>query len=334
MTRLDPREWPQWTVPGDPNLEVLGVAETRSAGRIHTASMSVWSPSGLFARRVSAQAVLHPGTAVAEMRVALREGPWRIAAAWSLVAVLLATGILSRPEALDGPRLLLFFLLADPLWGGIWAALTRPEVVDEAAVQARPLPIRLPYLRPGSPAARLLGLHGFSEQTLRVRMALPVLGLALLVAGVLGPMAVVLTGVALLASLAGWVGQRVDWVPSLLFHSVMAVGLPWALGVLAFAPADASSGLLWWVGGLWTALLWLGHRHAAGGSQVESLALGGIQLALVTVLGVWGSPVWVGLLVVLFLPTWIALLQGRSLHRIQVWWTLAMWISGLALAGI
>ncbi len=314
-------------------VEVLSVAEMHPAGRTRAASPGPREAHSALAPHPAPRgAILTPGTAVAELRVALREGPWRIAAAWSLFAALLATGILRRPDTLDGPRLLLLFLLADPLWGGIWAALTRPETVEEAAVQARPLFLHLPYLRDGSPAARLLGVHGLSEQALRVRLALPMVALGLVVAWVLGPVALGLTGLAIGASLGGRVAQRTAAVPLGLFHSLMAVALPWALGLLSAPNGGEGDWKPWGAAILWTLLLWAGHRAAGEeGHHTHRWALVLVQVGLLAIFVLSVQPLWVGLLAVFFLPTWWALAQGTSLHRALPWWTLAMGLTGFGL---
>ncbi len=313
--------------------EVLSVAEMHSAGRTRATSPGPGQAHSALPPHPAPQgAILTPGTAVAELRVALREGPWRIAAAWSLFAALLATGILRRPDTLDGPRLLLLFLLADPLWGGIWAALTRPETVEEAAVQARPLSLHLPYLQDGSPAARLLGIHGLNEQTLRVRLALPIVALGLGVAWVLGPVALGLTGLAIGASLGGRVAQRTAAVPLGLFHSLMAVALPWSLGLLLTPGGWEGDWKPWSAALLWTLLLWAGHQAVGGeGPRLFRWALILAQVGLLAIFVLRVQPLWVGLLTLFFLPTWWAVAQRTSLHRALPWWTLAMGLTGLGL---
>ena len=43
------------------------------------------------------------------------------------------------------------------------------------------------------------------------------------------------------------------------------------------------------------------------------------------------APLWLALMSVLWLPTWLLIYQRRPLQRLNFWWLLGMLMSGLAL---
>jgi hypothetical protein len=59
------------------------------------------------------------------------------------------------------------------------------------------------------------------------------------------------------------------------------------------------------------------------------LAMSDLGLALILVIA--QAPLWLALMSVLWLPTWVLIYQRRPLQRLNFWWLLGMLISGLAL---
>jgi hypothetical protein len=181
----------------------------------------------------------------------------------------------------------------------------------------------------------LLGWDESGVLPLLFRVALPSVILALALASVLGVTAVTMTGLVVLISLLGWTSRRALAVRPLLLQSVATIGLPWLL-TLRLLPGLGEPG-----GGLTPltvlALLWILHNWGEGrllcapddwlGRGLLALAEIGIVVLLVVV----RSPLWLGLLVVIWLPAWFLLYLGQPLQRVTVWWLAAMLISALAL---
>ena len=64
---------------------------------------------------------LHTGdSATVNAQFWLDRLPLRITAGWSMLAALLATGLLWRPPTIAWSSLVLLWLLVDPIWGSIW----------------------------------------------------------------------------------------------------------------------------------------------------------------------------------------------------------------------
>jgi len=258
--------------------------------------------------------------------------PLRPTAGWAVLAALLAAGALG--PTVDWRAVVLLWLLADPLWGSVWRL---------AAGRLELLPLReqdvahtvwLPYLQPGSPAARLLGRDDHGVLHLLMRVALPSALLALLIAATLGSVAVGLTLTLLALGMAGWlIRHTIGHVPALL-HSLATVALPWglALGQMGVSPADELWTAQLALAGLWTLHNW-GEgrvlRHPADPLGIGLLAVGdlGVAVLLVAV----RAPLWLAVMSVLWLPTWLLVARRRPLRRAQVWWLAGMWVSGLAL---
>lgn len=260
--------------------------------------------------------------------------PLRPTAAWAVVAAALAVGWLSQPMLWDWREFALLLLLADPLWGSLWRlAAGRLELLP---LRERELTqhVWLPYLEPGSPAARLLGRDDQGVLHLVLRVVFPSAALALAIAFVLGPQAVLLTTVVLLLSLIGWITRHtVGHIPAAL-HSAVTVALPWwlTLDLLGVTPLSEN-----WANQLGLVLLWFLHNWGEGRCLrargdvlgIGLLAIGDLGLAVLLVIS--RAPLWLALMSILWLPTWLLVYQRRPLPRLNFWWLLAMLISGLAL---
>jgi hypothetical protein len=260
--------------------------------------------------------------------------PLRPTAGWAVVAALLAAGAPARPWMLDWRELALLILLADPLWGSLWRlAAGRSEMLPLQAPAARRT-VWLPYLEPGSPAARLLGWDDRGMLHLMLRVVLPTLLLALAVALVLGPTAVWLTLLVMALSLGGWIARHsVQHIPA-AFHSAVTVALPWAL---ALAQAGISPGGEQWRSHAALIALWFLHNWGEGrsvrqtGDRLGSALLAVADIGIALLLVVARAPLWLAVLSVLWLPTWLAVYARRPLQRLGFWWLAAMLVSGLAL---
>jgi len=167
----------------------------------------------------------------------LAGSPWRLGGAWSLLAGLLASG--AAWPALRGQWLavLLAFFLSEVVWGALWSNLTALDGWPLQQARRRPL---LPYVQPGSPAARLLGWPEPGSSAALLRAGLPLALLAVLLAAVIGHGAVPLTLAALAAVMLGILlhqaGLRAlaGWLEVLV-----QVTLPFMLGVALSGPWPA-----------------------------------------------------------------------------------------------
>jgi hypothetical protein len=83
---------------------------------------------------------------------------------------------------------------------------------------------------------------------------------------------------------------------------------------------------------LWTIHTWAGNRSIA--EPEDRFGLAGIALAQAGIsflLVLAQTPLWLALLAVLWLPTWLAVYRKQSLHSVEFWWLAAMIASSLAL---
>lgn len=253
------------------------------------------------------------------MRVWLAGSPWRLTGAWLALAGLGASAGL---RVLEQPVLtvLLAVLLADPVWGALWAQITGFEPVETARQP------NLPYACPGSPAARLAGWY---------RQA-PVLVIAGVGAWLLGPTALILTAIVFLLALVAAVARRANllgWIGWL--QALVQVTLPFGLGVTLAGPwPDGAVGLR--LAGLALGLTLLGrsgHPASAGERPEAVLFLAGLGSALVAaVMLAAGRPILLGLVVLLAAGPLLILARSASAGRsVQFWWWL---LALLASAGL
>lgn len=296
-------------------------------GQVRPALQSVMRP-------VAQQDMLLSGSATLNAQIWFSQFPLRPTAGWSVVAALLAVGFLSRPLALDWRDVALLLLLADPLWGSIWRlAAGRLEMLPlhEHDVQR---PVWLPYLEPKSPAARLLGRDDQGVLHLVMRVVLPTILLAFAIALVLGRHAVLLTVLVTGLSIGGWIARHsLEHVPA-LFHSAVTVALPW---LLALNQAGVTSAHELWPAYLALIGLWFLHNWGEGrclratGDRLGIGLLAAADVGMAVLLIVARAPLWLALMSVLWLPTWLLVYQRRPLYRLNFWWLAAMLVSGIAL---
>jgi hypothetical protein len=274
------------------------------------------------------------GSATVNAQFWLSRFPLRPTAGWAIVAGLLSAGAMRQWPAVAWASLVLLWLLADPLWGGIWRlAGGRTEI----------LPLRdrdldgetewLPYFEPGSPAGMLLGRDRQGAMHLVLRVGLPTVILAAVVAIVLGPAAMWITLAVLAVTVLGWIGRHtLGSVPALL-HSFVTIAFPWLLTLSLVGIAVRSEG---WPAPVLLLLIWFVHnwgelrmlRTSADVPGIAAIAVAdvGLVLLLVTI----KQPVWLVVLVALWLPTWFAISRRQPANRLSFWWLAAMLASAVA----
>lgn len=272
-------------------------------------------------------------SSIIDVRMWFDESPWRIAAGWTVLAGLLASDISLEVALNRTPTLLLLFLLADPLWGSIWGLMSTPESLPTLHRSIERRRIWLPYLRSGSPAARLFGMDGPGILALIYRVALPAILLALAVSLILHPAALWLTVAVILCSTAGWIHRQVDVIPIQVLYVLVTVFLPWLLVVLIFGAENQISQLI--LAGLWAVHVWGAQSYENGEPNTFSLAAMAIaQIGMGAMLVVLQLPLWLIFVVILFLPTWLTIYHHQPLAQVRFWWMAALLTSGLALRGM
>lgn len=270
------------------------------------------------------------------MEARLHPMPWRPVAAWSVLAAGLATGILAGRAGSTlalgpWPTLLLCGLLADGLWGGIWRGLTGFHAPREPQPKQASAWRGLPYLQPNSPAARLLGSGSTGDDAHNLRAALPVLLAALVLAGVLGPAALILTGGMVLLAGFAWLATHNRSLRLLPWTSAATVLLPWALVLLTLNGADEGN-RAWLLAGLWTLHVWGASRRGTAGPDRIGLGLMALAtLGMAALLILVQAPLGLAVLAALWLPAWLLTVQDRHPQWVSLLWTASMLVSALTL---
>ena len=258
--------------------------------------------------------------------------PWRVSAAWSLAAAALAAGIGDVGRTVSLQTLILLFLLVDPLWGSIWGGLATPEALPRmrfTVAQRRP---RLPYLALGSPAARVLGLHGPGVLTILARVWLPGVVVAFVAAFAIGMSAVWATLIVLGLALSAWLQRHVSLIPASVLHSLAVVAAPWFMGLTLFG-LDPWSGRHWTLVLLWTLHVWGANSSLDNPGRLGGLAGMAVAQAGIALLLIFGqAPLPLAVLSVLWLATWVAVYRGQSLVKVQASWTAALLVSAAAMS--
>jgi hypothetical protein len=234
-------------------------------------------------------------------------------------------------------------ILADSVWGLLWRLTT--DAADHRP--ARPaVGDYLPYFRTQSPAGRLLGLLHEIAPGATWRELVTVLALTALLGVLLGPAAVVLSGVAWAVILWAWALARGGKQPALC-DALLNVGLPWLLGLaLAHGATPGSwrgvdvplpvAGAV--VGAAFTVQQWGARRaHLSGGRRLSAawVGQGAVLLALIGA----GQPALAAIAAALFLPPAMWLWRsgeasddaGDALRRGGPWWLASMLLAAVAL---
>lgn len=268
-------------------------------------------------------------------QVWMERAPWRPAALWAGVAGFLAAGV--PFSAVNWQTLALALLLADVLWGSVWRLAGGRDLLLPLAPRVLRQQVRLPYLAAGSPAARLFSEDHTDLWPLAFRVGVPAVLLAFVVAGVLGVGALLLTLSVVLLTVLGWTARHtLAGIPVVLF-SLVAIGLPWLLVLREVTPAGVA--IAWApqivLAGLWVVHHWGETRVLADGGDLAGLVLLAVtEAALCIFLVVMQAPLWLGLVVLMLLPTWLALFRGQGVSHMPPFWLLAMWLSALALGQV
>lgn len=226
----------------------------------------------------------------------ITRSPLRLTAGWAMLAALLSTGFLTNlgawQTALQWQVLALHLLLVDPLWGGIWSFAWGRDVLLPLGRQQVNRKFWLPYLKPNSPLARLIGLEGerlresdsglltdASEATrviddpipMLFRIGLPTVLLTFGIAATLGAAALWMTTMVLSFATLGWISRRLVGRPFLFLQSVVVISLPWVLAMFAFgASADGvvtsaqRISYSYWLMAFWTIHYWGAHWNRTG----------------------------------------------------------------------
>ena len=266
--------------------------------------------------------------------------PWRPTALWAGLAGLLAAG--SQPVQEQWHSVVLMLLLVDVLWGGIWRLSGgRRHLLPISDLVSRS-PFWLPYVQPDSPAARVFSPAQGEFWPLLLRVGLPAVLLALGVAAVLGLTALLFTGALILVTLAGWMLRPVSGSSSGLLASMATIGLPWLLVMQQMMsqrvlPAGELPWFVFWGLPVFWALHHWGELQLLGNSRDSVgwglLAVGELGVCLLLV--VLQAPLWLAGIVLLLLPTWLLLLQGRPVgQRMQPLWLAALLLSALAVGQV
>lgn len=282
----------------------------------------------------SREVVRIAGSSIIDVRMWFDESPWRVAAGWTVLAAVLASGLSFADLLAQASTVALLFLLADPLWGSIWGLMSTPDslpTIQRSMARSR---VWLPYLRSGSPAARLFGMDGPSILALVYKVALPAIFLALVVSFILDPVAPWLTLALIFVSTAGWLHQQIESIPVRLLFVLATVALPWLLVVLVLGE-EARLTVQLLLAGLWALHVWGSQSYQSEdpkmwGVAALAVAQAGIGLLLIFL----QLPIWLIFLALFFLPTWLALYRGEPLERVRFWWVAALLISGLALGQV
>lgn len=280
----------------------------------------------------------YSSTASVNAQFWLGQFPWRPTAAWAAVAALLAQGGLVRLHALDWQAIALTLLLVDPLWGSIWRlAAGRREVLSlhSQSTFYRPW---LPYLQPSSPAYKLLVWNDTGVLPLLFRIALPGVGITLALALVLGWPAVWLTAAVIVVSALGWTSRRTFHTAPVLLQSVVTIALPWLLIVQQGANPAAAD--VWSMPHLILVALLTCHHWGEGrllrngANWLGRLLLALSEIGLVLLLVIAQQPLWLSLLIILWLPAWLLISQQQPLMRANFWWLLALLVAALGVSNM
>lgn len=258
---------------------------------------------------------------------------WRPAAFWAGVAGALSAGAMQN--TIDWRTLALALLLVDVLWGSVWrlAGGRRQLLPLHPGVLPR-TPIWLPYLQPRSPAARIFsGDHG-DVWSLAFHVALPTVLLATLAAAVLGVEALLLTAAVAFLAILGWIARHALQGIPLLLTALIAIGLPWVLVLQQMTPQEfGSNGSPLVLAACWVVHYWGEMRMLANSRDVLAMALlATAEIGVCALLILMQAPLWLAIIVLLFLPTWLMAAQGAPVdRRMQPLWLIALLLSALAL---
>ncbi len=214
-------------------------------------------------------------TSVVDLRLWVGSTPWRLAPVWTFLAGLILSGTWSwSPSHLA--KVMLALLLVEALWGAIWGqmlALAQLPARGPGANGVTKIP-PWPYAASDAPLARLWHWAQASDEGPLTRDVWIVFLLAGAAAVMLGTAAVFATVLVMLIALAATAFAPAYPRLTRLLAAVVAVALPWWLGMALFAapqpiawPAP-STGTVWLLMAAFTLLAFAAEELTAGGSAV------------------------------------------------------------------
>ncbi|MEZ4860797.1 MAG: hypothetical protein R3C14_05795 [Caldilineaceae bacterium] len=264
----------------------------------------------------------------------LEQFPWRPTAAWATIAGLLAVALEPQGGSVDWRTIVLLLLLVDPLWGSIWRLAAGRDELLPLQHKVMPRPVWLPYMKAGSPAAQLFDGDYVRAMPLLFRVGLPSLILAGALAVVLTPVALWMTLLVFGLSVIGWITRRALHSTTSLLHSLVTITLPWLLTLSLFGQQLTDRD---WVIHCTLIIFWTLHNWGEGrnlraaADPLGLLLLAVAEVGLISMLIFSQAPLALAMLVVLWLPTWLAIYHRQSLQHLQFIWLLAMLLSAWAL---
>jgi hypothetical protein len=167
-------------------------------------------------------------------------------------------------------------------------------------------------------------------------VALPSVLIATGLSAILGESALASTGIVIIVSILGWISRRSLQQAPVLLQSVVTIALPWLLAAHQLT-GEIFSGA--WVTShtVLIALCTLHHwgegrllRTPADAFGVGLLALS--EAGIFVLLLVRQTPLWLVLLILIWLPAWLLIHQKQPLERVNFWWLLAIFVSALAIS--
>lgn len=282
---------------------------------------------------VKQQDITFSSSATLNAQFWIEQFPWRPTAAWAVIAALLASNLGWHTFVAEWRTILLLLVLVDPLWGSIWRLAAGRDELLPLQTRVAPHPVWLPYMKPGSPAARLFDWNYVRAVPLLFRVGMPSLLLALLVAAIIKPTAVWMTGCVFLASVLAWIVRRTVHSSASLLHSLVTITLPALLSLTLLQPpaVEFNSRLQWLLVAFWTTHHWGEGRNLRSIADPWGLLLLGIaEMGMISLLLFVQAPLWLAFLVLLWLPTWLSVYQGQNLRRLNFFWLAAMLLSAWA----
>jgi hypothetical protein len=266
--------------------------------------------------------------------------PWRLGPAWAVLAGALA----SQTPIWGGDNLLRLggsLLLADAVWGFFWRQ-TRPQ---QHVLPKRARRVILPYSDPHSPMIEALaGLRYDATENGETGWLgiLAVLGIAAGLSILLGSPAIVLSLLALIASVGMRLMVRGGQKPALAM-ALLTTGFPWALGAAMSWTGGAqppfellATGLS--LGVAFTTLTWSVCRVASFGSSSQFWPIWFAQVVVLAALMTIGAPIALAVVGGLFVVPclWLSRHDGSArevaemLQNSDLWWLASMLGAALA----
>ena len=294
----------------------------------------MWNSSGVPGSTAPSGASIGRSAPILGLGIYFNSSPWRLGPAWAVLAGALA----SQAPIWGGENLLRLggsILLADALWGVFWQQTApRRRVLPERARS-----VNLPYSGTHSPmmdALSGLRYEATEDDEIGCQGILAALGLAAVLGLLLGFPAIVLSLLALIASVGVRLMVRLGRKPALAI-AILVIGLPWALGAslawtgAAQLPTEAlTTGLLLSVA--FTMLAWSVYSVSLSGSrrQVWSIWVG--QVVVLVALMIVGDSLALAVVGGLFVvPCFWLSRNADSAHEVTdalrnsgPWWLASM----------